>query len=214
MEYEPKISVIIPAYNAEEFIEVAIHSILNQSYKNIELLIVNDGSTDETLSVIRKYEYDRRVSIIDQNNSGVSEARNKALDVATGAYCMFLDSDDWIGTDVVEHMVRAICDLSRKNPGKELLLAQNCTFIDEDKNKKENRISKINRGLNQRVLSSESALLEVGTSKYILQSVWAKMFSLSVIKKHNLRFNIELSNGEDGLFVFQYLNNTTLQLFE
>lgn len=206
MEYEPKISVIIPAYNAEEFIEVAIHSILNQSYKNIELLIVNDGSTDETLSVIRKYEYDRRVSIIDQNNSGVSEARNKALDVATGAYCMFLDSDDWIGTDVVEHMVRAICDLSRKNPGKELLLAQNCTFIDEDKNKKENRISKINRGLNQRVLSSESALLEVGTSKYILQSVWAKMFSLSVIKKHNLRFNIELSNGEDGLFVFQYLN--------
>ena len=129
------------------------------------------------------------------------------MDAATGAYCMFLDSDDWIGTDVVDHMVRVICDLSRKNPGKEFLLAQNCIFIDEKNNKRENRISKINRGLGQCDLSSESALLEVGTSKYILQSVWAKMFSLGVIDKCNLRFNVELSNGEDGLFVFQYLNN-------
>lgn len=206
MENEPKISVIIPAYNAEKFIEIAIHSILNQSYKNIELLIVNDGSTDRTLSVIKRYEYDDRVLIIDQENSGVSEARNKALDTATGEYCLFLDSDDWIGTNVVENMVRAICVLMEKNLDKDFLIAQNCTFVDEKNEKRTNRIVTANKDLGRCILSSDDALLEVGTSKYILQSVWAKIFSLQVIRNYKLRFNSKLSNGEDGLFVFQYLN--------
>lgn len=93
-----KLSVIIPCYNAAKYIEKCIKSLIIQPYDDLEFIFVNDASTDNTLSIIRKYaENDRRFIVINKTkNSGVSAARNDALRIATGEYCLLLDSDDWI----------------------------------------------------------------------------------------------------------------------
>jgi len=94
----PKISVIIPIYNTSKYLKYCIESVLNQDYKNVEVLLVNDGSTDNSGKICENYkDAHKRVKVIHQNNSGASTARNKGLDHATGDYIMFLDSDDfWV----------------------------------------------------------------------------------------------------------------------
>jgi len=96
---EPKVSIIMPAYNAGLYIEQSILSVLNQTYKNFELIVVNDFSTDTTLKIIQKYNLiDNRIILINNSeNLGVVDSRNKAIDLATGTYIAFLDSDDiWL----------------------------------------------------------------------------------------------------------------------
>ena len=92
-----KISIIIPVYNAEKYLKCCLDSILNQSYKNLEIIIINDGSTDNSLKVIEEYKKnDNRIILISQKNQGVSKSRNNGLELATGDYIMFIDPDDWI----------------------------------------------------------------------------------------------------------------------
>ena len=99
MEKE-KISVLVPVYNAEEHIPKCIESILNQTYKNIELIIVNDGSSDKSYDIIEEYKNkDDRIIAIHTENKGVSHARNTALDNAKGSFITFVDSDDYIDKD-------------------------------------------------------------------------------------------------------------------
>ena len=102
---DPKISVVIPVYNAQNFMEESINSILNQSLKEIELICVNDGSTDNSLDMLNKFrEKDARVKIIDKENGGCGSARNKALDNATGDYIYFFDPDDYVVPDAFEKL--------------------------------------------------------------------------------------------------------------
>jgi glycosyltransferase involved in cell wall biosynthesis len=92
---ESLVSIIIPAYNAERFISETINSVLNQTYTNWELIIINDGSTDKTLDIIQRFSAnDNRISYITKNNSGVSDTRNKGIEAAKGEYIAFLDADD------------------------------------------------------------------------------------------------------------------------
>ena len=92
-----KISIIIPAYNVEKYIDKCITSVINQTYDNIEAIIVNDGSTDNTALIIEKYsEVDNRIIVVNKENSGVSDSRNIGIENITGDYAFFLDSDDWI----------------------------------------------------------------------------------------------------------------------
>lgn len=104
-----KVSVIMAAYNAESTVQASVESVLKQSYKNIEIIIVNDGSKDKTLNILKdlsdKYE---NVIILDQENSGPGRARNAAIDMATGEYMMFIDSDDFYSNNMVEKMVYEI----------------------------------------------------------------------------------------------------------
>ncbi len=91
----PKLSVVIPVYNVESYVEECMDSVIGQSYKNLEIICVNDGSTDKSGPIVEKYsEKDSRVTVINQNNSGVSEARNKGIDRASGEYITFVDPDD------------------------------------------------------------------------------------------------------------------------
>lgn len=96
-----KISVILCVYNEEKFIKKAIDSILNQSLTDFELIIVNDGSTDNTLNIIESYE-DNRIKLINQSNIGLGASRNKAINIAQGEYMMFLDGDDWFSPDALK----------------------------------------------------------------------------------------------------------------
>ncbi|MDD6798677.1 MAG: glycosyltransferase [Clostridia bacterium] len=99
------ISVIIPVYNTEEYLDSCIESVLNQSYKELEIIIVNDGSTDNSLEVIRKYaEKDARIKVIDKVNEGVSCARNTALKASKGKYIQFVDSDDLLDLSMLEKL--------------------------------------------------------------------------------------------------------------
>ncbi len=104
----PIVSVIIPVYNVEEYLGKCLRSILNQTLYNIEIICVNDGSTDGSLGILQKYaQLDRRIVILNQENQGQGVARNNAMKIAKGEYVSFVDSDDWIEPDMLEVMCNA-----------------------------------------------------------------------------------------------------------
>ena len=98
-----KISIIIPIYNAEKYLKICLDSVIEQTYENIEIICVNDGSKDNSLEILREYQKkDNRIIIIDKKNEGVSEARNDGIKKSTGEYVTFVDADDWIEKDAIE----------------------------------------------------------------------------------------------------------------
>lgn len=108
----PIISIIVPVYNVEEYLQRCIDSILNQSFKNFELILVNDGSTDNSLKICKEYLLnDQRVKIINKENGGLSSARNAGINIAKGRYIGFVDSDDWINKE----MYKILYELCEKN---------------------------------------------------------------------------------------------------
>ena len=101
-----KISIIVPIYNAEEHLDKCVKSILMQTEKNLELILVDDGSDDNSLKICKEYEKrDARVRVIHQDNAGVSAARNQGIDIAEGEYIGFVDSDDWIDANMYERLL-------------------------------------------------------------------------------------------------------------
>lgn len=103
------VTVIIPVYNTEKYLEKCIASVAGQSYKELEIILVNDGSTDGSLKIIREWERkDSRIYVINQENAGVSKARNAAIEKAQGEYIMCVDSDDWLAGNAVEKLYRAV----------------------------------------------------------------------------------------------------------
>ena len=102
-----KISVVIPVYNTEKYLKKCIESIVNQSLKEIEIIIVNDGSPDNSYQIIEEYkEKDRRIIAVNQENGGISSARNKGIELAKGEYIIHIDSDDWIEQDYFSDMYK------------------------------------------------------------------------------------------------------------
>lgn len=107
MSTQPLISVCIPAYNAAEYIEDCLNSLINQTYKNIEIIVVNDGSTDNTLQKIQSFS-DERIKIINQENKGQCSATNAAFDVSNGTYIKFFDADDILSKDFIKNQVNCL----------------------------------------------------------------------------------------------------------
>ncbi|WP_060668318.1 glycosyltransferase family 2 protein [Oceanobacillus caeni] len=105
----PLISVIIPVYNVEEYLEECLNSIINQTYKHIEVIIINDGSTDNSYKVINEYANNyKNMKVINQKNAGQSVARNKGMEIAKGKYIYFLDSDDYILPETFDNLVQQL----------------------------------------------------------------------------------------------------------
>ena len=112
-----KVSIIVPTYNVENYIEDCLDSLVNQTLQDIEIIVINDGSTDNTLENILKYSTkDKRIKVLYQKNAGPSAARNKGLEAATGEYVAFVDADDWISPNYMENLYREItqnnCDIA------------------------------------------------------------------------------------------------------
>ena len=104
----PQISVIVPIYNVEKYLAKCIDSIINQTLTNIEIILVNDGSTDNSRKIIDKYDKkDSRIKVIHKKNGGQGSARNAGLDIAKGEYIGFVDSDDWIDSNMYENLYNA-----------------------------------------------------------------------------------------------------------
>jgi len=116
---QPKISIIIPAYNVQEYIADCLLSLLKQIFKDFEIIIVNDGSTDETENIIKLFEKDKRIAYFKQDNKGVSSARNFGMDIAKGNFIAFIDADDWVSPNYIDKMYHTIiennCDVSCSN---------------------------------------------------------------------------------------------------
>ena len=110
MSVYSKISIIVPIYNVEKYLSKCVDSILNQQYYDLEVILVDDGSTDHSGEIAESYkEKDERVIVIHKNNGGLSSARNAGLDVVHGDYVGFVDSDDWIEPNMYADMMNAMC---------------------------------------------------------------------------------------------------------
>ena len=104
---QPKVSILVPCYNVEKYLPQCLDSIVNQTLKDIEIIVINDGSTDSTLDIIKKYaKDDKRIKIIDKQNEGYGKSMNRGLDAATGEYIGIVESDDWVDGDMFEKLVK------------------------------------------------------------------------------------------------------------
>lgn len=184
---EPLISIIVPVYNAEKYLDECVRSILSQTYKNIELILVNDGSTDNSLNICLNYKsIDNRVVVFDKINSGVSETRNFGLDNAHGEYIGFVDSDDFVDIDMYKTLVNII--LSEKSDLC-ALISYTC---------KKNKLKNIQQ------LAPEMALQELIFLRFPT-SVWAYLYSKHILT--NIRFYDDIHVFEDFAFNFEALLN-------
>lgn len=194
-----KISIIIPIYNSEKFLIKCLDSLLKQSEEIYELILVNDGSTDSSSNIINQYaEKYKCIHIINQINSGVSVARNKGMDLATGDYIMFIDADDWVSNNIVEQYLSTI----KKTKS-------DCLIGEWNEVKYNCNVNKRNKAL--KYISNESTEeTKKRTIDHYFKSreggaPWAKLFCRDIIKKNSLKFVENLPLGEDYLFVLNYI---------
>lgn len=172
-----KISVIIPIYNVEKYIEQCLISVLKQTYENLEIILVNDGTKDSSMKVIEKYLSDPRIKVINKENGGLSSARNAGLEIATGEYISFVDSDDLIEKNLYENLLKYL-----ENEDIilfEYLPFQNEKLIEKDKRKKLKILE------NKKIIQSET--LELFYRK-ISRSCWTKLYSHKFLKENNFKF--------------------------
>ena len=205
---KPKISVIIPVYNAEKYLKRCLDSVINQTFKDIEIILVDDGSKDQSGRICDELQViDKRIKVIHQSNSGPGFARNNALKMATGEYISFVDSDDYIESDMYEKIYKAI-----KNED-----ADTCIFgyhkVRDGKifYTRTNAISGTFKG---REALTHIFLNVLGTEpsypddyRILWQSSCLSLYSLDLIQKHNVAFPSEgelAKFGEDFLFDLDY----------
>ena len=187
-----KISIIIPVYNVAKYLGEALDSVINQTYTNWEAICVNDGSTDNSLEILNEYaNKDSRFIIINQENRGVSNARNTALEKVTGKYIMFLDSDDFFKKEALETALKTI-------------QSQNvdiCVFGYEQL---------VN---NELIKSYRSKLIEKTIGENLAPDftvylfLWSKIYRTDFIKKYNLRFEEDQHTAEDVIFMYETIFN-------
>ena len=197
-----KISIIIPVYNVKDYLDRCLNSVISQTYTNIEIILVDDGSTDGSSAMCDDWKYrDDRIKVVHKENGGLSSARNKGLDIATGEYVGFVDSDDWIEANMYELLYRAIKEASAD------LALSNMVIAKTVKDKAENKEYK------STVLNKED-LYKVffRVSDYnINYCVCDKLFKRNTIGNHRFTEGIIL---EDIDFMFPFIQkcNTAVQI--
>ena len=187
----PTISVIIPVYNAEKFLHRCIDSILSQTYTDFELLLINDGSFDNSGEICNEYaSKDARIKVFHKKNGGVSSARNLGLDNAKGEWITFVDADDWLEITALKKMLEtADADLIigsvKFHPS-----GVRGNLLNENK-----RVAREN--LNELLINQ--------IDHYSISGPWAKLYKTIIIENHKIRFDVSLCFGEDSIFVKEYL---------
>lgn len=191
----PIISVIVPVYNVEDYVGRCIESVLVQTFTDFELILVDDGATDNSGKICDRYaEKDDRVRVIHKENAGVSAARNTGIDYASGEYIMFIDSDDYIDKPMLEDMIRY--------SGSDMIIS-GLKYIDINGNEMSNRLGNAFENINiVDFLNKYYIDLE---SKCILSGPYNRLYKKSIIDKYNIRFNVDMSIFEDGVFVTEFL---------
>ena len=179
------VSVIIPAYNVEQYVERCVYSVTKQTYRNLEIILVDDGSTDCTGIICDKLaKEDNRISVIHKTNGGLSDARNAGIDVSRGEYISFVDSDDYIASDMLEHMMNAMCetDISMVVVG----------FWKQSGDARE-----YCGPTTERVVSSEEALKDIYIGHEIYPASWNKLYRRALF--NNNRFAVGMINEDSEI---------------
>lgn len=185
-----KISIIVPIYNVENYLRECIDTILGQTYTNLEIILVNDGSTDSSLTICEEYaKENKNIKIVNKPNGGLSDARNAGLNVATGTYIMFVDSDDYLAPNSCEVLYNAIKETDLE------FVSANFAFTNNDGTPWKKPM------FSDKFENTELSIEDYKKSFYLLNcGVWNKIFKRDFIEKNNLRFEIGLPS-EDDIFV-------------
>lgn len=192
----PMVSIIVPIYNAENYLRRCVDSILNQEYTDFELMLVNDGSTDASGDICEEYgDQDPRIIVIQKENTGVSDSRNRALDRARGKYLQFLDSDDWITPDATRLFVRAA-----EEYGCDMVISDFYRVVGE-------RLSTKGDIEEEGVLTREefAAHMMENPADFYYGVLWNKLYRRDIVEEHNLRMDTDINWCEDFMFNLEYI---------
>jgi glycosyltransferase involved in cell wall biosynthesis len=201
-----KISVVVPVFNSAKYLEKCIESLLIQTLSSMEFIFINDGSTDESLSILEKYALNNpKIKIINQVNQGVSAARNTGLAIANGDYIGFVDADDFVDSNYFSQLF-------------EIAVQTNSQIV----------ISGFNKVIDEKIVYNQP-VFEIGKQfqlteikQYILpffieqdlmNTVWNKLYESKLIRINNVRFPLGFTNGEDGLFNIQAFSKSQSAYF-
>lgn len=196
-----KVSIIIPVYNVDEYLPECLDSVINQTLKDIEIICINDGSTDNSPAILNSYaQKDNRIVTINKENEGVSKARNYGLNAAQGEYIMFLDADDYYTLDACEKAYNAV-KLNNTDIGVFGFAKLNNNKIETSWHSKE--ITKI---------CKENYKIDL----YSFQGmIWHKIFRKSFLDEYNIRFLTDLKTGEDSVFAYTtFFNNASFTFID
>ncbi len=194
----PLVSIIVPVYNAEKTLERCINSILNQEYRDFELILLDDGSTDTSGMICDACaERDDRIRVLHKENTGVSDTRNRGIAMAKGAYLQFADADDWITPEATRFFVQAAAD-----NGCDLVIADFYRVIGERVSQKG---SIEEEGILQRADFAVKMMQKPADFYYGV--LWNKLYKRSIIKKHRLRMDNAVSWCEDFMFNLEYVRH-------
>lgn len=201
------ISIIVPVYNTAPYLPQCLDSLVNQTYRDIEIICVNDGSTDNSPDILKAYaERDSRILVIHQENLGLSDARNKGLESARGEWVMFVDSDDWIGTDCCKTLLSHTdkqTDVCLFSYIREFANQSFPQYLFSDK-KMVYQGSSIH-WLYARLIAPNDQELRLPGKIDSLSTAWGKLYKTSLIKEHGLRFvPVRQIGTEDLLFNVYY----------
>ena len=191
-----KVSVIVPVYNREKALKRCVESILNQDYRDIEVILVDDGSRDSSFEIISEFaEKDDRVIAVHKENGGVSSTRNKALSLATGDYVQFLDADDWIPFDSTKLLVREM-----EEKGVEMVIADFYRVVDD----KVSRKGSIREGgvLTRNEYADKMMLTP---ADFYYGVLWNKLYRKEILDKYHITMDENISYCEDVIFNLEYL---------
>lgn len=188
----PNLSIIIPVFNAEKYLSNCLKSILNQTYNNFEIIIINDGSTDKSLEICKEFsDQDSRIKLINNQNNGPSIARNIGLRNAKGKYVSFIDSDDYVKKTYFEKLLKNI-------PDKKILIVS--SYI-----KKYNKIETIQPIVNKIFEGDLLVNDAIINGLLTFSEPHCKIFSNDIIQKYSITFPDQVKIGEDGIFIAKYL---------
>lgn len=206
MNKQPFFSIIIPAYNANAFLSSTLESILSQEYPNFEILLINDGSTDNTEEIGTHYaSLDKRISLISKNNEGVSIARNKGLDMAQGEYILFIDADDILYPNALSTLYNSLISV------KTDYLRYEYQTIDEKGNSLyPNYEAKLRKKVSNQTLDAADCITHIVRNEFFL---WSGVFQKGIIDKYHLRFMEDCTYNEDTLFMLQFFMHSKIHVY-
>ena len=225
---EIKVSVIVPVYNVEKYIKRCIESIINQTYKNIEIIIIDDCSNDNSASICDSYKNKENITVIHNNkNKGVSYSRNRGIETASGQYLLFVDGDDYIISNLVEKCIKKLCFENENENNPVDTVCFGFQMVDENNNElstedailwpenyiEENRI--LDEVIGSMVVSKEEveywfshqekSYYETIHKNKKMGSCWRFLLSKELIESNNITFREDISRGEDIVFIISYL---------
>ena len=188
-----KISIIVPIYNSEKYLKRCLDSIINQTYKNLDIILINDGSTDNSLKICKQYkDQDQRIMLINQKNHGVSYTKNKALKLATGDYIGFVDSDDVIDKDMFKNLHKLI-----EKTKSEIACCKYLRFTDDYKFEIKNNYQIYDKFECLKMLISETT---------ITNFLWDKLFKRTVLEDIKIKSGIIF---EDMDIIYEIIHKST-----